>query len=350
MKRVTLMQLANRDRMFAWGAVVPSLALMVGCASLPDVDARYYLPKSELRVKVIRTVACDKQDHLIIATAVTPVVKHSADTSSLKTVSLKKLRGALTDSDVKLEFYDDGRLKGFNATSTGQGEAILKSAISVAAAIFGAAIPKTSPPECTFIKTVGDDKPLSLTFEGPIDLSAAKFGSMQPIDADEGSKFYATQLHGAIGSVCANLSKASAPAKPATYGGNSGGVLLALREPGSADLQVFAGDGGKCRDRVYAGPVPIAQFGQDYELPIAKPPVFGKQGFAASFSEAGALQSLQYVTNAGAGQALAVIGAGLDSTEGPSTADKAAEVQAEADLIAQQQRLVACRADPANCK
>jgi hypothetical protein len=123
----------------AKAALVPMFtlaSLLSGCASLPNMNARYFLPKSELRVKVIRTVACDKQDHLIVATAVTPVAKHSADTSasSSKTISLKKLRGLLADSDVKLDFYDDGRLKAFNSTSTGQGEAILKSAISVVAA------------------------------------------------------------------------------------------------------------------------------------------------------------------------------------------------------------------------
>jgi hypothetical protein len=327
-------------------------ALASGCASLPDMNARYFLPKSELRVKVIRTVACDKQDNLFVATAVLPVVKHSADTSvaSSKSVSLKNLRGLLADSDVKLEFYDDGRLKGFNATSTGQGEAILKSAISVAATTFGAFIPKQSKSDCAFVRAVGDNKPLSLTYEGPVDLGAGQSGVSQPIDADEASKYYANQLHSAIGSVCTTYVRAPAPAKPATYAGSTAGLLLAVREPGSAQLQVFAGDGGKCANRVYAGEVPVAQFGQDYELLIPKAPVFGKQGFGASFSEAGALQSVQYVTAAGAGQVLNVVGAGLDATAGPTTAEKAAAVQAEADLIAQQQRLVTCRADPANCK
>jgi hypothetical protein len=191
---------------------------------------------------------------------------------------------------------------------------------------------------------------LSLTYEGLVDLSAGQAGVSQTIDPDEASKYYASQLQGAIGSVCAIYVRAALPAKPATYVGRTSGLLLAAREPGSADLQVFAGDAGKCANRVYSAAVPVAQFGQDYDLLIPKAPVFGKQVFGASFSEAGALQSIQYVTTTGAGQVLNVVEAGRGATAGQTTAEKAAAVQAEADLIAQQQRLVTCRADPANCK
>ena len=59
---------------------------------------------------------------------------------------------------------------------------------------------------------------------------------------------------------------------------------------------------------------------------------------------------MQFVSNTGTGQALNVAGAGLTALEGDTTAQKAAQVKAEGDLIAAQQRLVACKADPASCK
>jgi hypothetical protein len=49
-------------------------------------------------------------------------------------------------------------------------------------------------------------------------------------------------------------------------------------------------------------------------------------------------------------QALNVASAALEAARGKTTTQKAAEIKAEADLTAQQQRLVQCLADPKNCK
>ena len=68
------------------------------------------------------------------------------------------------------------------------------------------------------------------------------------------------------------------------------------------------------------------------------------------FAESGALTSVQYATNTGAGQALNVAASALTALQGETTAQKVAAVKAEADLIAQQQRLVQCLADPPSCK
>ena len=85
-------------------------------------------------------------------------------------------------------------------------------------------------------------------------------------------------------------------------------------------------------------------------FPIPAAAAFGKEVFAVTFADSGALSSVQYVSNTGTGQVLNVANAGLTAFKPETTAQKAAAVQAEADLIAQQQRLVQCLADPSSCK
>ena len=152
-----------------FGLFLVMLAL-TGCAHLPDATVHYYLPKTDVSFKVVRTVTCDENNNVLAADAVTPTVTHFADRDSVdsaKSVSLAKLRGAFSDSDVKFEFYDDGRLQGFNGASTGQGEAILKTAIAIAGVTVAFDAPTISTSEvCKDIKKFGDEKPLVLTYQG----------------------------------------------------------------------------------------------------------------------------------------------------------------------------------------
>lgn len=131
-------------------ALIP--VILSACASLPDATVRYYLPQTKLSVRVVRTVSCDASNQLVLANAVTPTVVHVADRNQLEHVALRGLKGTFSDSDVKFGFYDDGRLKDFNASSTGQGEAILKTVISIAPVFFALDGGNAHPSECADIK------------------------------------------------------------------------------------------------------------------------------------------------------------------------------------------------------
>lgn len=100
---------------------------------------------------------------------------------------------------------------------------------------------------------------------------------------------------------------------------------------------------------LWSGTALVAQHGETYTLPIPRARLFGKQVFAASFDEAGALTSLGYNKDSGAAPLLATIQAGADALN-TTAAEEAAALKSEADVIAAQQRLVSCRADPKNCK
>jgi hypothetical protein len=203
--------------------------------------------------------------------------------------------------------------------------------------------------ECELIKKVAGDKPLTITYEGPVD-PRKQAGDPQALKPEAATEFYAKELASAIGNVCALVEGTVTATVPAQYAAQSGDVSVQARQPGLVNISVTAGttDGCKGTD-VWKGQVPVAHMGQAYKLPMPKPVLFGKESFGASFSDSGALMSLQYASNIGAGQALSVINAALTGAEG-ETAQKAAAAKAEADLIAQQQRVVQCKANPSSCK
>jgi hypothetical protein len=86
-----------------------------------------------------------------------------------------------------------------------------------------------------------------------------------------------------------------------------------------------------------------------YELAIPKAAVFGKQSFSLTLAESGAVTSVDYGKLSGASGALNAATSAVGAAAPESTANKAAEVKSQADLIAQQQRLVRCQAQPDKC-
>lgn len=332
------------------GLVIAALTgLFGGCASLPDAKVDYYLAQSNVKFNVIRTVTCDKNNNVIFANSVTPIVTHTADRSQLFEVDLTGLKGTFFDTDVKFEFYEDGRLKSVNAASTGQGETILKAVTTIAGAILAFdGTQKTYPAECAKIKDAVGDKPITLTYEGEINLNSRNV--KQNIQPDISSKDFAISLASAIGNVSATVIAVELSNKPLTQTKTSK-VVIKARQPGLVKIQVTADkEDGTTMGQLWEGKLPAAQFGTIYELPIQEPAKFGKEVFAATFSESGALNSVQYTSNTGAGQALNVVNSAITSLQGETTAQKASDVKAEADLIAQQQRLIQCQADPKTCK
>jgi hypothetical protein len=337
-------------RSLLFSAVALALVLP-GCAHLPDATVTYYLPRTEIRFKVIRTVACDAQNTLIVINSATPTVTNSADRSERFQIYLPDLKGWLSDADVKFDFFEDGRLRNINATSTGEGEPILKTIVSIAlaAAVLASDGGKDYTKECALIKKFAGDKPLTITYEGRVDVTKAPTES-QDIEPEDATAVYASQLVGAIGGVCAFVTGTEQANEPASYSPRDGDALLRARQPGIAKIRITTGTMERCKGTdIWNGQLPVAQIGKPYTLPMPKPVLFGKEAFGASFSESGALTSLQYTSNTGVGQALNVANAALTGVQN-ETAQKAAAVKAEADLIAQQQRLAQCLADRATCK
>jgi hypothetical protein len=328
-------------------------AVLAGCASLPNATIKYYLPRTNVSFKVVRTVACDAENYLVISNAATPVVAHVADPKKGKTIALSALKGTFSDSDIKVDFYDGGRLKDINASTTGEGEGILKTVISIAVAAFALeGGSKQYPTQCAAIKKAGAEKPLTLTYAGDVKVDTNPPSAEIQIPVDITSKVYETNFRSVIGSVCAVVESMATPYTPTIYDPGVNKNVLHLQEPAQVKIRVTAGgENGACNaGLIWEGVVPVAQLGTAYSLPLPTPVLFGKEVLAASFAESGAMTSVQFTSNTGAGQALNVGNSALQAVQGETTAQKAADIKAEADLIAQQQRLVQCIADPKNCK
>ena len=318
-----------------------------GCASLPDATVGYYLARSEVSVKVTRTIACDTSDKLFVQDTVVATATHSADTSKVHPLPLKPMRGTFTDSDLTFEFYADGRIKSVNSISEGKGEDILKAAINIAstAAALRPGIRSTPPPadDCQYIHDKGDGKTLTLVYGVTLDLERR---DRQVLVADAGSGPHDLRFAALLGGLCAFVGDARTPRVPLQKGEDAGAVLLRAREPALVSIEV-KGEAG-CQKTLGTPQVLVAQKGVDYDMPIPKAALFGKQTFVAKFDDSGALNSVQYAAAPGTAQALNVINAGLTALK-DSAGAKAAQLNSETELIIAQQRYARCRADPKSC-
>ncbi len=342
---------------------IPALlaaSLLASCAHSPDVSVRYYLPRTTVSFKVVRTVLCDAANYPIIATNVTPAVAHAADRSRPFAIRLADLHGAFSDTDIRIEMYEDGRLKGVNATTSGQGEAIIKAASTLATAAFTESTksPPTFVEECRIINGVSGGKGVSLIYEGVYDLDAAQAPDARPVPPDVSTALMQDRIGRAVGTVCAVADRVTAPTAPLinNASGKTDDVSLNLRQPGQVRFRVAAVHGQECAtgggtpDILWTGDLTVAQKGTDYVAPIPRAAMFGKETFAIALSDSGALTSVQYSDTNGAAAMANSITAALAATAGETTSQQVAGLKSESDLIAQQQRLVQCRANPVTCK
>lgn len=322
---------------------------LVGCGSLPDAKVNYYQTTSQITVKVTRSVLCDTKNFPVVANVAAPNVTHSADLTKPRSTDLAGLRGSFTDADIKFDLYEDGRLKAVNATQTGQGDAVVKAATTLATTI--AAFSTTStlpsyPTECTFIKDVGGGKPLALSYEGVLNLSTK---DSQNIPADGASAAYASRLSAFLGGICAKVGETELAAKLVEYTGSD--AVVTATAPAMVWVEVgTVRPGNLCVPDLWKGRLPVAQLGKEYKIPLPKAVVFGKQTLSLAFAESGAVTLMQYTTASGTAGALGAVNALATIAQPESTTAKTTDLKNQADEIVQEQRLLQCKADPKNCK
>jgi len=331
------------------------IGLVTGCASTPNVMYSYYPSRSASTVMVTETVDCNSaQTGLVLTYATTLNTLYSADYSKGPySIEIRKLDGALADSDVDFSFFEDGRLKSINQSTTGQGETILKSAIGLATALtpLGAGPEVKGPiPECDIIKTWGGGKPVALIFTKSIEYGRDDDGQPKNLNPAPSSADLYTALNlGNLPVLQATITPPGNVTNRGSYVSPSSGsfdnvVLLTLQE--TENVKVDVTSSGR---NIWSGTITIPG-NKTYNLPIPKAALFGKQIFALSLSESGAITEIHYGKNTGAAGLLNVATSAATAAAPESTAAKAADIKAKADLIAQQQRLVRCQANPANCQ
>jgi hypothetical protein len=324
---------------------------LLGCSSIPETTLTYYQAKTRVNVKALRSVACSSDDQLFISNAVVPTVVHYADRGMPHTLALADLKGTLADNDIKIELTDDGRMKSINAVATGQGEAIIKAFSTLATTV--AAVAKKAGPAagaCKAIKELGGGKPLTLTYQVDLKLDAGALAAPQELVPDAGTKDYDDAFGNALGKLCVTGTALPPPLAPAAGGTTGSTAVVKARQPGVAVLKMAVGQNACVGPEVWSTEVPVAQLGTDYEIPVPKPAWFGQNKLNATFSDSGALSSLQYSNSAGQAQAAGALNTVISAMAAGTTAQQTAAAKAEADLIVQEQRLVACLADRTSCK
>ncbi len=341
--------------------------LVAGCARNPPLEEFYSLPRAHLDITVARTVACNKSDVPYNASTVTTKVAYEPDPKQRYSVKIKALDGPLSNAEVTLSRTSDGILTGVNTSQAGQASQIIDAALAVAGLLVGAAGGGGDPAvktACQYIRDNTEKGVLTVTFftsepfdDIPLGVTPPPSGyvtsrEIKPIDEDV-ARFNSVRV--LTRALCYSTSLVAGSDEPpvAAPQGYKGAVDLQLRQPAQVKVEVRRGADATCSapDTVlWSGLAAIPQRGRLYTLPILSAPLFGKQAFALSLSDAGAITSLKYGYESGGADAIGTAQKGLGALGIKSPADRAADVKAEGDLIAQQERLVLCKADPKNCK
>lgn len=325
-----------------------AIASLVGCAKTPPITTHYYLAKSSLHVRLVRTLGCDESLSPVVASTVTPTLFHQADVTKPKSIELWRADSAFANSEFKTEYYGDGRLKAVNAKTTGQGETIFKSAIKLAGALQADTPNRAAIEEqCKAFRLAFKDKALTLIYEVRDDLEKDQDELAVPPDAH--SEFQAAKYPLLLGDTCLHLKQVGEPRPPVSYGSSKNDVVFQARQPALVAASVTTGPLSDCTaSTLWSSVIHVGQRGKEYDLRIPKAALFGMQQVGVTFDDSGNLGSVQYGKDTGAAALLGTIQAGVDQFQ-ITAAEEAAALKSEADVIAAQQRLIRCRTNPKSC-
>lgn len=369
---------------------LPVLALIVtlaltGCANgIPKGTLSYYLPKAQTTLTVTQTLACNTAgDGLVQVVSVSPSTTYSSDTDHPQTITPHSISSRVTDADISFTFTNDGRLSGVNTATTGQGAAIVKDVLAVAkAAGATAATDKPVNPKkvCetikAFAKNAKSDGPppsLTLTYTRSVGYDTSD-GTIRLRDGDAVGTSVNTEFSPDFASA-ANYSALQAnipllgfdldlvpdstpkPLAPTWTNLDTADITLKLNALATAKLQIRGLKDNMMapnREAFWSGEVlvPMVREQDLIQIPIPKPAFFGQRKFSLTLADNGAITKIGYVSTgvSDTADALGAIGSAVGATNKPlTTSQQAAALQAQADLIYQQQRLANCQAKPESC-
>jgi hypothetical protein len=363
--------------------VICFAGLLAACAAIPDVEYSYYLSKMNAVATVTQNVTCAPDMQLVIVNTASLVPTYSADLArGPYKIRIRAIEGAFSpfaDSDASFTFFDDGRLKTINQNTTGQGETIIKSIVSLSTTVAGLAHLSSTkatdaPTPCDVVSTWADKSKsggtggppspaaVSLSYElnlpptDPITIDPTNSIKLVPTEASSrlytalikaGARLPEFALTGTAfetGSRVVNLSALGSDPR-----GNA--VNLTLQKVATVEIRITAdkqntSDGKKT---IWKGNVPIPT-AQTYDLPIPTAALFGTQKLGLTLSEAGAITAVDYGKNSGAAGATNAANSVATALTPETTSARAGDIKAQADVIAQQQRLNRCQANPTTCQ
>ena len=330
-------------------ASVSSL-LLAGCASTPPLVYRYYPAKATAQVTVTQTIDCDADKHLVIQN--TPIISstYTSDRGRPFEFDASKLGAVFTDNDLTFAWYDDGRLKSFNSTVTGQGEAIVKSVTTLLPLIIGGAAVTDDTVACNVVASRGSGKPVTIVYEWALaDLTKAVAPTAPTVSENYKGNHDALKNVISFPLLEARVDVAATESpilvEPSASAGNAGneGVPLTLARTTVATIIVTKGKIPIGKSAV------IVPTSQTYALYAPHGALFGKVTFSIQLNEAGVPTLVSYGKTSSTAATLNSASA-LGSALSPNDAAQANALKAQADVIAQTARLANCQAKPSECK
>lgn len=274
--------------------------------------------------------------------------------SGRRTIRLSNLDTFYSSGEAGLTLTADGRLEGFNSSSTGAGSESLSTLVSFRGAPLEEALTLTGSVEtaCELINRVagennGKPLPLSLVIKSSISFNNAGETENTIFKISNFPQSFYDAIEPAIGALWFKFGDARMPNPPLSSRESVENITLV--EPAVLPVTVMNSSPISNEITEYTSFVPVPQWGEQYHIPIPKPPLFGGNTLELTLHGNGKIKTVKYGKTNGAsslGNAITNVRSGLTETD----SEKAAALKEEADVIAQQQRLLSCQTDQESCE
>jgi hypothetical protein len=373
---------------------------------LPRADATFTVTRT-IGCNAAATEGTPNRRILYSTVAVVPLVAYSADPGpeALMSVDYAALETGLSDTSMGLEWTEDGRLKAINSTTTGQGTAIIQAVAQLVPLVAAASGAPTGPSDAqqaidTFCKAFdevsADGKPVAMIYEHGEDFAPRRPGqdpsdppasSCRPLTAQAASDCLVAQqrflalsprstdygtsaaglrrLNDLLPQFCVSFERL-APVDTPRWLPERSAAALRLRAPVQYRAKIQpaprSGQVVSCDDAAmpfWTGQalVPLTEAASlvalgtngTYDLPIPRGAPFGGNAMKLTLADSGSITALSYGSTSGMAGAVGAVGAVGGSLQQVDVR-RAANYEAEANVIAQQQRLIRCQQTPSTCE
>lgn len=335
--------------------------ILAGCGSIPPTKITYYQPKTQLTATATQTVLCKKvggENKIYATTNVVFTPSYVADPSESAIIDFDEFNGVFNDASIEVDLTSDGRLAAINGSSTGHGTTLLETVTNVVTAA-GLSLFDELPSQnridtaCQFFKDNYEEKPQTII----------RTQSFENFSDD--SSFYLTATGNANPAIlvllpeiqigvlisgandsrisCTDVKCSKYPSvKLINHAPTLVTAVASNREPDGT-----LSDPHKVGDKNFL----FTLLGNTFNVPLFKPSLFGKLEVDLDLGEAGEIKKIKYASgnSESFGEGFTSLAGMLKKKDGPSEYEA---LKAANDLLYEQQRKIACEANPsqANCK
>jgi len=378
---------------------IPVLAVLDACSSVPSVSRPYYFPEGRADIVITQTLGCkvttpsaDSKtpdvpgERPIVRSVASATVAYtyvpdyeSTATHSLNVSDLDRL---VSDSDVGITLTDDGRLTSINSINAGETAAIVKSIASVAGVFTGTKLLldyRTTTLQVHHCQDIIDygapvdaqKQPglhtLTLTYKQRLlfpkgdhatapDKKSYGVNVDVPIPLDPGSNPFTGGNSPFPPFTFQMTSATERKIQPAWTDDDPTGPSIDVPQMKLLVLKMIGPLGDMSKTEVFWNDTMLVPSDTSVKIPLPKAPWFGKLTTSMQFASSGSglVNKVEYNKTNGLSDLFSAGAQTVNQAFPPSPApqtetQKAAAIQAQADLIYQQQRLVSCQLDPKSC-